>query len=76
MQGNSFSPLEKAMTEASKPCKNSSITILIPASPWIFLIIKSWMVVSASSKFLQITTPFPLANPLAFITNGKACVFT
>ena len=60
----------KARIEVSIPVKNSSTTILSPALPNFLSDIISFNVVMASSLFSDITTPFPAANPSAFITTG------
>ena len=59
-----------ARIEVSIPFKNSSITILSPAAPNFLSDIISFKVAIASSLFSGITTPFPAANPSAFITTG------
>ena len=46
-----------------------------PASPNILSTIIFFTAFSASSKFLQIMTPFPAAKPSAFITVGKLIDF-
>ena len=57
-------------TEISTPSKNSSITTVSPAAANTLLVIISFKVSSASFLFCAITTPFPAASPLAFITTG------
>ena len=67
-------PSTKERTETSRPVINSSMTISFPALPNF---LSSMIVLTpsfASSKVLQIRTPFPRARPSAFSTIGNFAV--
>ena len=65
-----FSPLNKAMTEASSPARYcSSSTVASGESAYIFSIVSS----SVSASW-AIATPFPAAKPSFFKTSGKPIV--
>ena len=68
-------PSTKDNTDTSRPVINSSITIWLPAEPNFLSIMISFTPASASSKVLQISTPFPSASPSAFRTIGIFAVF-
>ena len=65
-------PSVKQRTETSGPVKNSSITMLLPLAPKTLSFIIISMASDASLKSGAIITPFPRANPSAFITIGKS----
>ena len=67
-------PSTNESTETSRPVMNSSTTIVFPAVPNF---LSSMMVLTpsfASSRVLQISTPFPRASPSAFNTIGNFAV--
>ena len=53
------------------PVKNSSITTRFPASPNLLLCNINSNSDNASMVLVQITTPFPAANPSALSTMGN-----
>ena len=67
-------PSTKESTDTSLPVKNSSITIWFPAVPNFLSSIISFTPAFASSRVLQIRTPFPRARPSAFNTMGNFAV--
>ena len=69
------SPLTIAMKLASSPCRNSSITTVLPAAPnWPENIACAASI--ASSVVSQMMTPLPAARPSAFTTRGARCART
>ena len=66
-------PPTTQMKLASSPSRNSSITILRPASPNARPESNSSTAASASASDCATTTPLPAASPSALITMGAPC---
>ena len=64
-------PSTKESTDTSLPVINSSMTMVFPALPNFLSSMISFTPSSASSRELQIRTPFPRASPSAFSTMGN-----
>ena len=67
-------PSTKDRTDTSRPVMNSSMTISLPAEPNFLSSIIVFTPSLASSRVLQISTPFPSASPSAFRTMGNLAV--
>ena len=67
-------PSTKESTDTSRPVRNSSTTIWFPAVPNFLSSMISFTPAFASSRVLQISTPFPRASPSAFKTMGNFAV--
>ena len=70
VMGRTVLPSTKASTDTSRPVRNSSTTRASPALPKCFSCMISLTPAFASSRVLQISTPFPRARPSAFSTIG------
>ena len=73
-QQGQYEYFKAVAAETSLPVINSSMTILLPASPNFLSSISSPTPAFASSSVLQIRTPFPKARPVALSTIGILAV--
>ena len=68
--GTTVFPSVNDKTETSGPVKNSSMTIFAPLSPKTLSCIMDLTASFASSRVMQMITPFPNARPSALTTVG------